>query len=543
MTWWLLPAVLFINLAALGLLMIYSSLNLRPYTPPHDVSQSQTWRQTTLLMTSLLPTAASLFYLWPIFAWLGGLTTKEQNRAMTQPPLVVVEKAANAPVVLAALSLLVWVLVDVLLVLRLHAIFGQITLGLWAHFVARPLVAGLVAATAVFFAAEYICRAYAWPVLLANTRIEGNRRLWKIRLIHRLFFLWLAISFLPLSTVAITALVRMDLFDVTADSPLFRVMAVIIFTGGSAALGGAGLAWLFARSVSRSLRALEGAMARLRAGDFTVREPVRSTDEIGTLAEGFNVMTQRLAESYQALQARNRELTEALDRVAFLESVKRGLDRFVPETVRRAIEANPDEPALLKTPKDVTVLFLDIQGYTRLSEELPPEQLNQIVERYFSLFLTDIREGGGDINETAGDGLMILFQGGTASDHAVSAVHTALAICEKTAAANRKDGLAHRPIAVNIGISSGECEVGSTRFQSLGGERWTFTATGPVTNLAARLRDYATNGQILLGPETARRVGNRFRTHSLGPVTLKNIATPVKIWEVGASGEGSPSKL
>src|SRR3989338_726846 len=96
MTWWLLPAVLFINLAALGLLMIYSSLNLRPYTPPHDLSQSQTWRQTTLLMTSLLPTAASLFYLWPIFAWLRGLTTKEQNRAMTQPPLVVVEKAANA---------------------------------------------------------------------------------------------------------------------------------------------------------------------------------------------------------------------------------------------------------------------------------------------------------------------------------------------------------------------------------------------------------------------------------------------------------------
>lgn len=537
MMWWLLPMVLFINLAALGLLMIYSSLNLRPYTPPHDFSQSQTWRQTTFLMTSLLPTTASLFYLWPIFAWLRGLTNQEQSGAMTQPPLMVVEKAANVPVVLAAFSLLVWLVVDVLLVFRLQTTFEQITLGLWAHFIARPLVAGLVAATAVFFAAEYICRTYAWPVLLANTQIEGNQRLWKIRLIHRLFFLWLAISFLPLSTVAITALVRMDLLDVSADSPLFRVMAVIIFTGGSAALGGAGLAWLFACSVSRPLSALEGAMARLRAGDFTVREPVRSTDEIGTLAEGFNLMAERLSESYEALTRRNRELAEALDRIAFLESVKRGLDRFVPDTVRREIEANPDSPALQKRPEDVTVLFVDIEGYTRLSEELPRDALNDLVERYFSLYLSTIRAEGGDINETAGDGLMIIFRGTSPEQHAAAAVRTALAVREKTDVANREIQPPQSPIAVNIGVGSGVCDVGSTRLQGVAGERWTFTATGPVTNLAARLRDRATGGQILVNAETARRVNRQFRLRSLGPLVLKNISLPEAAWEVEANQE------
>lgn len=153
-------------------------------------------------------------------------------------------------------------------------------------------------------------------------------------------------------------------------------------------------------------------MARLRDGDFSVREPVRATDEIGGLAEGFNLMAERLAEIYAALEIRNRELAGALDRVTFLERVKRGLDRFVPDTVRRALEKNPDTTALQKRTQDVTVLFLDIEGYARLSEQLRREELTALIEQYFSLFLSDVRAEGSDINETAGDGLMILFQAG-----------------------------------------------------------------------------------------------------------------------------------
>jgi methyl-accepting chemotaxis protein len=72
---------------------------------------------------------------------------------------------------------------------------------------------------------------------------------------------------------------------------------------------------MVARSVARPLEALETAMARLRDGDFDTREPVSATDEIGAVAEGFNLLAGRLSESYAALEARNRELAEALDRV------------------------------------------------------------------------------------------------------------------------------------------------------------------------------------------------------------------------------------
>jgi class 3 adenylate cyclase/HAMP domain-containing protein len=313
-------------------------------------------------------------------------------------------------------------------------------------------------------------------------------------------------------------------------------MTAIAFVAVSAALGGAGLAWLMARSIVRPLDRLQGAMARLRGGRFDTRVRVDAADEIGAVETGFNQMAHRLEDSYRALETRNRELAEALDRVTFLEGVKRGLDRFVPDTVRRLIEANPEAPLLAKESRDLTVLFLDIEGYTRLTETLAPRQVTELIEHYFSLYLPDIRESGGDINETAGDGLMILFFETAGGDHAAAAVAAARAIREKTATANRRPDRPHPPIAVNVGINSGTGDVGSTRLSSLGGDRWTYTATGTVTNVAARLCAEATRGQILVGQETARRVQGRVPLRRLGPRPLKNVEAPVEVWEVEETG-------
>ncbi len=534
---WLPPLVFLVNLGVVGLLITYSIIGLKPVIPPHDPSQLSYFQSFTFVFAVLLPTIASTVYLWPVFAWLRQLRAKRpEDEAIHAPPAAVV-RGGNAPVSLAAFCLLTWVLVDILLLFRVWTIFSQITIGMGMHFFILPLLAGLISAASVYFLVEYICRTYAWPLLFMNTPMQGNPQLWKIRVVHRLFLQMIAISFLPLSAVTFTALIRMDRLAEAADPILFRVIMVIILIGVSAALGGAWLAWLVARSIDRPLRRLERAMARLRRGDFSVRVPVTATDEIGAAEEGFNQMAQRLAENCEALEARNRELTEALERVSFLERVKQGLNRFVPDTVRRLIEENPDAPGLHKAAKDVTVLFLDIEGYTRLSEELPREKLNEVIERYFSLYLPDIHAGEGDVNETAGDGLMILFQHGNPDEHALAAVRTALGILGKTATANREWGKAHAPLSVNIGICSGVCHVGSTRFMGVTGERWTFTATGPVTNLAARLGDHARSGQVIVSQETAQRVGDRFLLKRLGRVSLKNVSEPVEVWEVEGAQE------
>ncbi|TAK87692.1 MAG: HAMP domain-containing protein [Betaproteobacteria bacterium] len=531
---WLPPLVLLVNLAVLGLLIAYSFLNLLPDIPAAHAMHPRTYVQWAAAFAVLTPTAASLVFLWPVFAWLRRRTTALANATGGEIPAAIAERAANAPLALAAFSLLGWLLVTAFVVMRAATGGLEIPPGHTVHFISRPALAGLIAALASFFAAEHLCRAQVWPALLASTPIAGNRRLRRVRVWHRLLGLWLVISALPLAAVALTTFARVVGVDLAADPMLERLAHVVLLIAVSGAVGGAWFAWLVSRSIAGPLEALEAATARLSEGRFDTRMPVNATDEFGSLAEGFNLAAGRLSRSYAELETRNRELAEALDRVVFLEHVKRGLDRFVPETVRRAIEKNPEAPGLAKKVTDVTVLFLDIEGYSRLSEQLPRAALNALVERYFSLFMASIRAEGGDINETAGDGLMIIFKAGRPEEHACAAVRAALAIREQTGVANRDAVAGHPPIAVNIGINSGECDVGATRFKGPAGERWTFTASGPATNLAARLGDHANGGQILVAAETALRVRDRFVLRSLGLVSPKNLSSPVEAWEVEA---------
>jgi class 3 adenylate cyclase/HAMP domain-containing protein len=524
----LLPVgVLVVNLLTLGLLYVYSHLNLRPFLPAHETVRI--FGQPMVLFVALLlllPALATIIFLRPVFLWLN----REDSNAAVPP--TVVKRAANAPVALGIFTAGVWTLIGIVTLLGVRLTLSELTPGLWVHFFVRPILTGLIATTGVYFAVELICRRQVWPAVFANTRVTAEPGIWKIRLLHRLIMFWATISFLPLSSVALIAYLRLEVIAGSVDQGHSRVMYAIILIGFSAALGGAWLTWVIARTMVDPLRRLELAMEGVRGGDLDARVAVGSTDEIGAVETGFNEMTERIVQSYNALQTKNRELAEALDKVAYLEVVKRGLDRFVPDTVRRLIEENPQSPALQKTAKDVTILFLDIQGYTVLSEQLAPALLNEIVENYFSMYLADIRSAGGDINETAGDGLMIIFQASSPLEHAASAVTVALAIRKKTAAKNFAENGKHPALVVNMGVASGECEVGSTKFRGTTGERWTFTASGPSTNLAARLGAFARDGQILLSSETAARVRDHFSLHCVGPVELKNIGHSVEVWEV-----------
>jgi class 3 adenylate cyclase len=228
------------------------------------------------------------------------------------------------------------------------------------------------------------------------------------------------------------------------------------------------------------------------------------------------------------------KLKQAMDRkLAEVSRAKDHFAKFVPEAVKRLVAEDPDAPELgEKREREVTVLFLDISGYSRLSEELPADALNELVERYFSAFLDRIQEMGGDINETAGDGFMAIFQD---ADHATRSVDAALALLQATAALN-SDADQH-PLQIHMGLNTGTALVGSTRFEGARGTRWTFTASGPVTNLAARLAGAAEAGQALIGADTARFLTDRYRLEDLGRKQLKNIADPVEVYRIIGTSE------
>lgn len=215
-----------------------------------------------------------------------------------------------------------------------------------------------------------------------------------------------------------------------------------------------------------------------------------------------------------------------------LYAVQEHLAKFVPQAVKRLIEANPEAPALEKQEQDVSVLFVDISGYSQLSQRLPLQDVNRLVEAYFSSVLDCIHAHAGDINETAGDGIMAIFMDTYPHRHAIRAVQTAMETMQRTVELNTTWQEHATPLAVHIGINSGAALVGSTKFEGARSSRWTYTASGPVTNLAARLAARSLPGTVLVGPETAWRVAGTFPTRPLGKQQFKNFQEEVLVYQI-----------
>jgi class 3 adenylate cyclase len=83
---------------------------------------------------------------------------------------------------------------------------------------------------------------------------------------------------------------------------------------------------------------------------------------------------------------------------------------------------------------------------------------------------------------------------------------------------------------MHIGVNSGIAAVGATKIEGVAGTRWTYTASGPTTNIAARLASLAEGGGIVIGDATRQRLSDEFAVEDMGPQLLKNVAEPVRAW-------------
>ncbi len=245
-----------------------------------------------------------------------------------------------------------------------------------------------------------------------------------------------------------------------------------------------------------------------------------------------HAMREQLQSTMKDLEQARLELAHAQKRIEMLERAKDQLSKFVPASVSHMAETEPGDLGLQKMEQDATVLFLDIGGYSSMVESLDHHRVNFLVEKYFSEFLDDIRRGNGEINETAGDGLMIIFQDEDQLTHARTAASTAIGIYYKTKKLNSEFRGKYDPTVVNIGINSGTVFLGATKFEGISGARWTFTASGLTTVLAARIAGLATDGKILLGPETMSRLQGEFLVEPFGEHRLKNITKPVPVYQL-----------
>ena len=190
--------------------------------------------------------------------------------------------------------------------------------------------------------------------------------------------------------------------------------------------------------------------------------------------------------------------------------------------------------ALAGERKQVTVLFVDVSGFTSLSERLDPEEVHGLMRRAFDLMLTEVHRYEGTVNQFLGDGIMALFGAPIAhEDHAQRAVHAALGI--RRALEEWQAALAPRGITFRVrqGLNTGLVVVGA-----IGGDlRMDYTAVGDTTNVAARLQQIAEPGRVTVSDATHRLVRGYFETRAIGAIHLKGRDEPVTAWEAIAARE------
>ena len=203
-------------------------------------------------------------------------------------------------------------------------------------------------------------------------------------------------------------------------------------------------------------------------------------------------------------------------------------ETYVPRHLAEKILAS--RQSLEGERKEVTVLFADIRGSTRLLEGLDPEDAQKLIDPVLRVMMDAVHRYEGTVNQVLGDGIMALFGAPLAhEDHAVRACYAALAMQEEMRRYRENRGQSEElGLQISIGLNSGEVVVRSIS-NDLNVD---YSALGHTTHLAARMQELAGAGAILLTTATLREVEGFVEVKSLGGVQAKGVSRPIDAFEL-----------
>ncbi|MCL2083767.1 MAG: adenylate/guanylate cyclase domain-containing protein [Oscillospiraceae bacterium] len=200
-------------------------------------------------------------------------------------------------------------------------------------------------------------------------------------------------------------------------------------------------------------------------------------------------------------------------------------------------EADSDEAGVLK---DIAVMFVDVRGFTAMSERLRPETVVQILNEYLELTSASVFGNGGSVDKFIGDATMALFNGFVPTDDyvfkAVKAAWDIVSGADKVNASIReKYGV---DIGFGVGVNCGRAIVGN-----LGPSyRKDYTAIGDTVNVAARLESNAKRSQVLISEAVYEAVKHRVDAEAAGDMALKGKSEKVGVYIVKGVPPTPPSK-
>lgn len=225
--------------------------------------------------------------------------------------------------------------------------------------------------------------------------------------------------------------------------------------------------------------------------------------------------------------------------------------RFVSAEVRdQIVQMALDTPDLIRPGgelREISVLFADIRGFTRISENLSPPEVVEVLNLYLNSMEAQVFKHGGTLDKYTGDGMMVLFGAPLAQpDHAERAVRAALdmqraaaEVSELRCRMNPDCNAAQWEVGYGIGITTGPAVVGQIGSQ----RRLDYTAIGDTVNLAARLEGQASSGTVLISDAVYAVVKDLFEVETLPLMMVKNKAEPVQAYRVLGGKEENVNNL
>lgn len=265
------------------------------------------------------------------------------------------------------------------------------------------------------------------------------------------------------------------------------------------------------RHASKALETLDDATVEIAKPNFDYRIELDTKDEFEDLAKAMNQMCQELQEK---------------------EKLKTGFSHYVSKHVLERIVKEKGSTKLEGEKRKITVLFADIRGFTRIAEQMPPEEVVKLLNEYFKGMLEIIFKHNGMLDKLIGDGIMAEF-GAPIDDPSQerNAVNAAMEMYQQLVELRRKWKAEGKPeLDIGIGIHTGDAIVGSIGTE----ERMEYTAIGDTVNIAARLQTLTKESHfpILVSETTFQVIKDEFPYKELGPVTLTGRDQPINVFAI-----------
>ncbi len=205
------------------------------------------------------------------------------------------------------------------------------------------------------------------------------------------------------------------------------------------------------------------------------------------------------------------------------------IQKYLPSGLSEKILAQRDK--IEEERRQVTIMFVDMKGFTPLTEKLGPEETFGLMDQVFEILIHKVHDYEGTVNELRGDGILALFGAPIAlEDGPQRAIRSSLAMHREMVKFSEKVKAERGipPIQVRIGINTGPVVVGT-----LGNDlRVQFAAVGDTINMAARMEQLAEPGTTYVTEDTFKLTEGFFRFEALGEKEVKGKEQPLKIYRV-----------